>query len=203
MQTPFFSRLSTEGRDEQGNTCATMTGYGYGLSIKTDCRGMMSVSHSGGLPGFGSQYTFLPEYGIGIISFANRTYAGTTRINQEALEILVSEAELSPRRLPISDILHQRSNQIFRFLRTWDDQLGDLIFADNFYLDFSREIRKFAFDEMNLGEVQSMDSVVPLNNLRGTFVVRGTRGEAEVFFSLSPEPEPKVQALRFRKLRQL
>ena len=203
MQTPFFSRLSTEGRDEQGNTCATMTGYGYGLSIKTDCRGMMSVSHSGGLPGFGSQYTFLPDYGIGIISFANRTYAGTTRINQEALEILVSEAELSPRRLPISDILHQRANQIFRFLRTWDDQLGDLIFADNFYLDFPREIRKFAFDEMNLGEVQSMDSVVPLNNLRGTFVVRGTRGEAEVFFSLSPEPEPKVQALRFRKLRQL
>ncbi|MDP4997502.1 MAG: beta-lactamase family protein [Saprospiraceae bacterium] len=201
MQTPFFARLSTEGIDQSGNTCATLTGYGYGLSVKTDCRGNTSVSHSGGLPGFGSQYTFFPDYGIGIISFANRTYAGTTRINQDAMEILMTEADLAPRQLPISGILHQRSNQVFRFLRTWDDQLGDLLFADNFYLDFPRQIRKIAFDELDLGEIQSMDSMVPLNHLRGTFKIRGTRGEAEVFFSLSPEEDPKVQALRFRKLR--
>lgn len=200
MQTPYFSRLSTDTKDENGNPCPSISGYGYGLAIRTDCRGIMKVSHSGGLPGFGSQYTFLPDYGVGIISFANRTYAGTTKVNQEALELMIREARLEPRSLTISDILHQRSNQLFRFLKTWDDQVGDMIFADNFYLDYSREIRKFAFEEMGLGEIISMGRIKAINQLRATFVIEGERGRAEVFFSLTPEKESMIQALQFRKL---
>ena len=201
MQTPFFSRLAANAKDTNGRNCPRMSGYGYGLAIQTDCRGITKVSHSGGLPGFGSQYTFLPDYGIGIISFANRTYAGTSAINQEALELLLAEAKLEPRSLPIANILYERSNQLFRFLQTWDDELADLIFADNFYLDYSREVRKFAFDELDLGTIRSMDGVDPVNQLRGTFIIRGDRGEAEVFFSLSPESDARVQALRFRKIK--
>ena len=36
---------------------------------------MVTVGHSGGLPGFGSQWRILPDYGIGVISYANLTYA--------------------------------------------------------------------------------------------------------------------------------
>ena len=34
------------------------------------------VAHSGGLPGFGSQMRWLPEYGVGLIALGNRTYTG-------------------------------------------------------------------------------------------------------------------------------
>ena len=32
------------------------------------------VSHTGGLPGYGSVMTWLPEYGLGVIGMVNLTY---------------------------------------------------------------------------------------------------------------------------------
>jgi hypothetical protein len=36
---------------------------------------------------------------------------------------------------------------------------------------------------------------MPSNQLRGTFVMHGEREDVKVFFSLSPEAVPRVQAL--------
>ena len=36
----------------------------------------LTVSHSGGYPGYGSHVLLLPDRGIGLFAFANRTYAG-------------------------------------------------------------------------------------------------------------------------------
>ena len=51
-------------------------GYGFGLRVWADCNFGHVVAHSGGLPGFGSLMHWLPEYGVGIIAFGNRTYTG-------------------------------------------------------------------------------------------------------------------------------
>ena len=47
-----------------------------GLDWLRDCDGKVYIAHSGGLPGFGSQWRIMPDYGIGVVAFANRTYAG-------------------------------------------------------------------------------------------------------------------------------
>ncbi|HSB92716.1 MAG TPA: serine hydrolase domain-containing protein, partial [Flavitalea sp.] len=50
-----------------GRPCPSMSSYAFGLRFTRDCDGRISVGHAGGLPGFGSQWTILPQYGLGII----------------------------------------------------------------------------------------------------------------------------------------
>jgi hypothetical protein len=40
---------------------ASEAGYGFGLRIATDCRFDLVASHGGGLPGFGSYMSWLPD----------------------------------------------------------------------------------------------------------------------------------------------
>ena len=51
---------------------ATATGWAF----PANCDFAHIVAHTGGLPGFGSLMRWLPEYGVGIIAFGNRTYTG-------------------------------------------------------------------------------------------------------------------------------
>ena len=63
--------------------------YCYGLRWRKYADGMTAVGHTGGLPGFGSEWTIYPEYGIGIVSFANLTYANAGSINVQAADTLI------------------------------------------------------------------------------------------------------------------
>ncbi len=47
-----------------------------GFIAAQDCELGLTLSHGGGYPGYGSHVLLLPDYGIGIFAFANRTYAG-------------------------------------------------------------------------------------------------------------------------------
>ena len=199
MHRPTFPRLSANARDAHNEPCPVMSGYGYGLRIQVDCHGRVRVGHSGGLPGFGSNYLFYPEYGFGIISFSNRTYASAYSANKKVIDLIFERTGIEPRDLPVSDILKERTEQVIRLIQTWDEALGEEILAENFYLDFSREIRMRDAREVlkTAGRITSIDPLTPMNQLRGTFVMHGDKGDIEVFFSLSPENVPKVQALKF------
>ena len=202
MQQLLGARLVVDTREVAGRTCPAMVGYGYGLRVRRDCQGILQVGHSGGLPGFGSNHTFLPDYGIGVIAFSNRTYAPATAVCSEALQTLVREAALTPRQLPASAILETRKEQVLQLLKTWDPKLGNDFLAENFYLDSSREHRQqqaqAALDA--IGPITGVEPIVPENQLRGTFRIRGEKGTLSVFFTLSPEYVPKVQALDIRIL---
>ncbi len=50
-------------------------GYGMGLRLFDDTRLGYLVSHSGGLPGYGSNMIWHPERQLALISLANITYA--------------------------------------------------------------------------------------------------------------------------------
>jgi CubicO group peptidase (beta-lactamase class C family) len=56
-----------------GRNCVVASAYCYGLGWLRDCDGKVYIAHSGGLPGFGSQWRIMPDYGIGVVAFANRT----------------------------------------------------------------------------------------------------------------------------------
>ncbi|MCB0550919.1 MAG: serine hydrolase, partial [Phaeodactylibacter sp.] len=69
-----------------GEPCPSVTGYGYGLGITRNCEDRARVSHGGALPGFGSNYIFYPEYGVGVMAFGNLTYTGPMPLKEiEAL----------------------------------------------------------------------------------------------------------------------
>jgi len=152
------------------------------------------------LPGFGSEFRFYPDYGIGVISFANRTYAGTGAVNGRVLDTLLSIAGLKPRIVPPSDILTKRKEQLISLLNTWDENLGSRVLAENFYLDRSRESwMRFTHEMMEqTGKFIAYQPIVAQNQLRGTFQIIGEKKILEVFFTLTPELEPKIQQVDLR-----
>lgn len=196
MQTPKFPRLYGKAKDYNGDPCAVMSGYGYGLGIAEYCNGFKRISHGGALPGFGSNYIFYPEYGVGIMAFGNLTYTGP--LPSTAIEkMLFGTAQLKTRQLPVSDILAERQVQVLSMLQTWDANLEKEIVAENLYLDESRERRMTHAHEVfeKAGEIIEVETILPENQLRGTFKIQAANGSIDVYFTLTPEKNSKVQDL--------
>ncbi len=196
MHQPQFTRLSSRATDWNDETCAMMVGYGYGLRITENCKRLKQVAHGGALPGFGSNYSFYPELGIGIMAFCNVTYTSPWPFD-EIQKLLFDEIDLRPRKLPASDILLQRQTEVVELIQTWDPALGQRILAENFYLDQNRQLRKNEADSLMsiVGNVREITDIIPLNQLRGYFEMIGKNDTLSVWFTLSPEPNPKVQYL--------
>ncbi|MFZ6024489.1 MAG: serine hydrolase domain-containing protein [Bacteroidota bacterium] len=203
MQQPQrFSSLNSQYRYADGRLCAMVTAYGYGLRWSKDCEGRTTVGHSGGLPGFGSNWVIAPDYGIGVVSFANVTYASTAGINAQVLDTLMRGAGLKPRVLPASDILKNVQQRLIAFLPNWNNAGASTLFADNFFDDYpitslKDETRKI-FDVT--GKIISVGDMIPENQLRGTCILQCEKGRIQVFFTLTPENPAKIQEYRIRKL---
>ena len=56
--------------------CMQAIAYGKGMIAGQDCDLGATLSHGGGYPGFGSHVMLMPDSGIGIFVFSNRTYNG-------------------------------------------------------------------------------------------------------------------------------
>jgi CubicO group peptidase (beta-lactamase class C family) len=196
MQTPQFSSLNTRTTDFNGDPCALISGYGFGLGIAKYCNDFKQVGHGGALPGFGSNYRFYPEYGVGVMAFCNLTYT-TPWPYKEIGKLLFETLELTPRELPVSDILSERQAQVARLIQNWEPELETTLLAENFYLDKSREHRMQEVQNVmaKAGAISTIEEVVPNKQLRGRFKMKAVNGDVNVFFTLTPESYPKVQRL--------
>jgi CubicO group peptidase (beta-lactamase class C family) len=195
-----FNSLSPNYTYSDGRKCATTSAYGYGLAIRRDCDNRLFVGHSGGLPGFGSNWNILPEYGLGVMLFANVTYAPTSAINIRMIDTLVKLAGLKPRQLTASNILNQRKTAILALLPNYTNAKQSSIFADNFFDDyFTDSLKNDAikiFDK--IGKIVSVKELIPENQLRGSFIIECEKGSAKVSFTLTPENPGLIQEYRFR-----
>ncbi len=201
MQQPWnFAGLNATYKYPDGRVCAIAAGYGYGLRWSKDCEGRVTVGHSGGLPGFGSNWTILPDYGIGIVSFINQTYAPATSLNTQALDKLIKGAGLTPRPIPPTPILLQRQNELTAFLPHWKGAEKSPIFAENFFSDYQIDTLKKQAAELfkAAGKIIRVSEIVPENNLRGSFKLYGEKAILSVYFTLSPEQPAKIQAYNLR-----
>jgi hypothetical protein len=116
--------------------------------------------------------------------------------------VLFAGGGLTPRALPTPVALSARALEVAKLVRTWDETLGRAILADNVYLDRSREHRKHEAEEIfaAAGEIRSIDEVVPQNQLRGSFVMRGAERDVRVTFTQTPERPARVQHIELRLL---
>src|SRR6478672_3966400 len=76
MQQVWRPAPATVVRASNGSVALDTGGYAYGLRVSQTCQFPTVVAHSGGLPGFGTQMRWLPEYGVGVLAFGNLTYTG-------------------------------------------------------------------------------------------------------------------------------
>jgi CubicO group peptidase (beta-lactamase class C family) len=200
MQMPWnFSGLNAQYKYPGGRPCAMASAYGYGLRWSRDCEGRTGIGHTGGLPGFGSQWQILPQYGIGILAHANRTYAGMATINTAVLDTIISLAGLKPLPVTVSRILIQRKEALLKLLPNWEGAEESGIFAENFFPDRSVSHRKKELDAIleKAGNITGSSEMTAENQLRGTFLLSCSNGNVKVFFTLSPENPALVQQLDF------
>ncbi len=106
-------------------------GYGFGLRISQSCSFRHIVAHGGGLPGFGSIMSWLPEYGVGIVAFGNLTYTGWGRVTASAFDILANAGGLQPRSPRASPALTGARDAVSTLIVRWDDALADSLAAEN------------------------------------------------------------------------
>lgn len=212
QQLSILNTLNTRYTYPGGRICPMVSGYGYGMRTFKDCKGRFMTGHSGGLPGFGSNWTLLPDYGIGIISFSNVTYASAAAINMYVLDTLISLAGLVPRKIPASPILEQRKKELIALLPNWDlagnkvagNNLtgSSTIFASNFFLDYFPDALKKEATAIygKAGKILRIRDLVPENALRGSFILEGENTDIEVKFALTPENPALIQEYDIKNL---
>jgi len=179
-----------------GPDCHVIVAYGYGLRWSVDCLGRKKIYHNGGLPGFGSNWTIMPDYRIGIVAFSNRTYGSTWAVNQEVLKLIIDSMDIRPRAPEVTGILRSRMNDLVKILPGWNISGYESLFSDNFFIDNLPEDLKAesAMIFRKAGEILQSREIVPENSLRGSFVMEGRDGDITVGFTLTPEATPRIQA---------
>jgi len=177
------------------------SGYGFGLRISQDCSYRHIVAHGGGLPGFGSVMTWLPDYGVGFIAFGNLTYTSWGRVAAPVFDVLVKTGGLEPRRPRPSPALTEARDGVSKLIARWDDRAADGLAADNLFLDRTKDRRRAEIDALR-AEVGActpgtgFDEVE--NALRGQWTLNCERGKLQVRITLAPTMPPKVQYLDVR-----
>lgn len=178
---------------------AIVPAYGYGLNMTHNGHDTF-VSHSGGLPGFGSFMRWAPDYGVGIIALANLTYAPMRLAASEAFDALLAQSQLRPRPVRPAPALQCAQADVNRLLAEWDDALADQLFANNFFLDEPRPRWQARLAALcaQLGELRPEGALLAENPLRGRWKMVGPRGWCWVWAALAPTVPPRIQDLELQ-----
>lgn len=203
MQHPWsFKELISDYKFSNGLGRPMVSSYGYGLRWLRDSLGRVYVGHSGGLPGFGSNWLIMPEHGLGVILFANATYAPAEKVNLDVLNMITLKAQLKPRQLPSSNVLKNAQKALLAFLPNWEHAPNNGLFAANFFLDYSKDSlekeAKMFFEK--IGNILSVRNVMAENQLRGHFIIEGEKTNLQIHFALTPESPPLIQQYRIKEM---
>ena len=163
-------------------------GYGFGLGLLHDERFGTIVSHSGGLPGYGSNMRWLPGRRVGVITLANATYAPMGSLAQDMLGVLDDGGLVPPApTVAVPAPLQLAADGLVALLQAWDDGAADELFADNVALDEPYEQRAGAAARL-VAEHGSLriERVVATSSARADVTVAGERGTFFLDVLLTP-----------------
>jgi CubicO group peptidase (beta-lactamase class C family) len=174
----------------------TAMGYGYGLMVAADCQFKHVVSHGGGLPGYGSLMTWLPQHGVGLVFMSNRTYGGAGRLFPDVLTALNKTGGLKPRRIPASPAVLAAQAGATKLLMQWSEEDAIRLTGDNFLLDKSAaRWQKDTSDLVAKHGKCTAGPIEPENALRGKWKLTCERGTIDVWMTLTPQMPPRIQYL--------
>jgi CubicO group peptidase (beta-lactamase class C family) len=176
-------------------------GYGFGLGVLHDERCGTIVSHSGGLPGYGSNMRWLPGRRVGVVTLANATYAPMGALAQEMLGALDDGGLVPPvAPTPVPAPLQRAADGLVALLQTWDDDAADRLFADNVGLDEPYARRAAAAAELVAAHGSlHLERVVASSATRAELTVAGACGSFRVELMLAP---PATGCIEWYAVRQ-
>ncbi len=111
MQQVWRAGPALVRRSPGGAVQLTAGGYGYGLRVAQSCEFGHIVSHSGGLPGFGSLMRWYPDHGLGVVAMGSLTYTSWATRFDAAVDALVRTGALRSRQpAPSPSLVAMRSD---------------------------------------------------------------------------------------------
>jgi D-alanyl-D-alanine-carboxypeptidase/D-alanyl-D-alanine-endopeptidase len=180
--------------------CQQALFYGKGFRIATDCELGLTMAHGGGYPGYGSHVLLLPERGVGIFAFANRTYAGPADPAWNALVALMKAGQLKDlRELAVSADLATSYKAAATIFTAGDIRAGGDILAMNVLLDRDPDhwARDLTLLKATVGACDTSAPVTPTGAMSGTFRWRCDHGRVRGSILLSPDKPARVQRFEF------
>jgi CubicO group peptidase (beta-lactamase class C family) len=169
--------------------------YGYGLRVLDEPDHGTVISHSGGLPGYGSNMRWTPGGSIAVVTVANVTYAPMTELGALIHDLLRDRGALHTSALAVDRDVERAGAALVDVLNAWADGATptglDDLFADNVLPDDDEERRSHqaaAHGALQLTAVRATSG--------GAGVVEATTPDgrrASVTFSLAPPRPPRIQ----------
>lgn len=126
-------------RTVDGRPCPQSVTYGMGFRVFADCELGVALNHGGGLPGYGSGVLLLPDRGVGLFVFGNRTYGGGSEALWRAASILDKAGLLPERPRPVSPALAEAYAAVRSLYRRGDVLAIREKLSGNFLMDRSAE----------------------------------------------------------------
>lgn len=181
--------------EHEGRTIAA--GYGLGLRVRDDPRLGRVITHSGGVPGYGTNMRWLAERQFGVIALANVTYAPMGDLTEAIFDILADHDALPPAVQPQSELVEHLGGRLVDLLQHWDDRVADALFTDNVNLDLSYERRRADAErwvQASNGRFE-IDHIVTVNASSGDVIMIRPEGAPPLTleFQICPLRPPRIQ----------
>jgi CubicO group peptidase (beta-lactamase class C family) len=180
-----------------GTPCRQANAYAMGWQSIDDCDLGRVLVHGGGYPGYGSTVMLLPDAGVGVFAFSNRTYAGPALPAMQTM-LAMRAAGLAPDRVtPVSPGL-ATAYQVARDV--WaSGGVERAPLAVNMLLDQDAVRRRAAIAAVKakVGACPGTEPIRPISAMEGLFTWTCATGRVSGRVQRAPTPTVTIQALSF------
>jgi CubicO group peptidase (beta-lactamase class C family) len=193
-----FPRVRARFGRSGAEACRQAMTYGMGLIAAADCELGLTLSHGGGYPGYGSHVLLLPDHGVGIFAFANRTYAGPAGPVWDAAVAMHRAGLLRARPVAVSEELAAAYGAAGSAYRAGTIEPARDRLATNFLLDrdaagWQRDLARL---RAQVGECDTAAPITATGAQSGEFRWTCERGHLRGTLLLAPTRPAGIQSLR-------
>lgn len=180
-------------------SCASATIYGLGMNVYGDCRFAHAMTHSGGLPGYGSNVLLLPRYDVAIFAFTNLTYAPVSVAVRRAAARLYDLGLLERSTVPLTTKLREAQAAVAAIYKSGNVRVRPDALADNLLLDRDAGQRDTELSALRvqLGDCRKDAAPQVEHALSAKLLFTCERGMLEATVLLAPTPATSLQRLEF------
>ena len=150
------------------------------------------ITHSGGLPGFGSNMRWMASTGVGLVAMSNSTYAPMMPTTAAVLDALADDgAVTNPPRPPSPEVI-AASQQLVAMLNGAE---ADAMFADNVDLDEPPAERRRSAGRLLADHGPfTLARVIAESTTSAIAIAHGTDVEVHIGFQLAPISPSLIQS---------
>ncbi len=185
--------------------CRLAAVYGMGMTVASDCDLGLTLGHSGGYPGYGSYVLLLPEQGVGIFAFSNRTYDAPEAQVWDAAATLHEAGALGTGDTTSNPLLVDAYKAVVAIYEAGDATAGGNRLAMNFLMDRSADAWRKELSSLRLkvGRCETGAPLTAVTAMSARFTWSCARGKVEGRFLLAPTPQASIQELKLSAVPDL